>query len=335
MNRRLKFRHFQCFLEAAKSRRLMDVAATLNITQAAVSKTLTEMEQIVGLKLVNRDRSGVSLTQHGELFHHYAAAGMASFEKGLSGLSDQSNETALELSLGVLPTVAARFLPSALKTLLQQFKQPINIALQTGYNRELYDLLHSGKIDLAIARIGAPEMMYELEFVHLYAEPIVLVSRSNHPILDFPTAERLKAINAYPFLLAPKATRIRPIIEQVFTTLSAPFPTTFIETVSNTFGRSFLPQSDALWMISYGVVEDLVASGALAIVAEPLDSTREPVGMVRRKDQQLIPAMRQLMSILMLQTQGLRPITIPFTNADLGSGVLLPDASIERRQHKA
>lgn len=291
----------------------MDVAATLNITQAAVSKTLTEMEQIVGLKLVNRDRSGVSLTQQGELFYHYAAAGMASFERGLSGLSEQSNETAIKLSLGVLPTVAARFMPNALKTLLQQSKQPINVALQTGYNRDLYDLLHSGKIDLAIARIGAPEMMFELEFVHLYAEPIVLVSRTNHPILKLPAAGRLRAINAYPFLLAPKATRIRPIIEQVFTTLSAPFPKTFIETVSNTFGRSFLPQSNALWMISYGVVEDLVSSGILTVVAEPLESTREPVGMVRRKDQQLDPAMRQLMSILMLQTRALRPINTDLT----------------------
>jgi LysR family pca operon transcriptional activator len=55
MDRRLKFRHIQCFLEAAKSRRLMDVARSLNITQAAVSKTITEMEHIVGLKLLLRD----------------------------------------------------------------------------------------------------------------------------------------------------------------------------------------------------------------------------------------------------------------------------------------
>lgn len=310
MDRRLKFRHIQCFLEAAKSRRLLDVARSLNITQAAVSKTLTEMEQIVGLKLVHRDRSGVSLTPQGELFYHYAAAGMASFEKGLTGLTEQSNEQAIELSLGVLPTVAARFMPNAIQALLNQSRQPIHVALQTGYNRELYDLLHSGKIDLAIARIGAPEMMFELEFVPLYAEPIVLVSRAEHPILKLPAAGRLSALNEYPFLLAPKATRIRPIIEQVFTTLSAPFPKTFIETVSNTFGRSFLPQSDALWMISYGVVEDLVKTGLLSVVAEPLDSTREPVGLVRRKDQQLDPAMRQLMSILMLQTRELRPTTV-------------------------
>lgn len=312
MDRRLKFRHIQCFLEAAKSRRLLDVALTLNITQAAVSKTITEMEQIVGLKLVRRDRSGVSLTPQGELFYHYAAAGMASFEKGLIGLSEQSSESVIELSIGVLPTVAARFMPNAIHALLQQSNQAINIAFQTGYNRDLYDLLHSGKIDLAIARIGAPEMMYELEFVHLYAEPIVLVSRSDHPILQLPAAGRISAIHEFPFLLAPRATRIRPIIEQVFTTLSAPFPKTCIETVSNTFGRSFLPQSDALWMISYGVVEDLVSSGVLTVVAEPLDSTREPVGMVRRKDQQLDPAMRQLMSILMLQTRELRPVNSKF-----------------------
>lgn len=310
MDRRIKLRHILCFLEAAKSRRLLDVARSLNVTQAAVSKTLSELEHIVGFKLIERDRSGVCLTPHGEIFYHYASAGMASFEKGLSGLHLESSQTVTKLSLGVLPTVAARFMPPAIDTFLTQSKRPVHVTLQTGFNFELYDLLHSGKVDMIIARIGAREVMYELEFVHLYTDPIVLVGRNDHPIFKHPAEKRLVSVKDYPFILAPRSTRIRPIIEQVFSSLNAPFPSTLIESVSNTFGRSYLPQSDALWMISFGVVEDLVAAGILAEVIDPLDGTREPVGLVRRKDQALEPAMRQLISILMLQTRELRSMTL-------------------------
>ncbi|WP_394168481.1 LysR substrate-binding domain-containing protein [Saccharospirillum alexandrii] len=309
MDRRLKFRHIQCFLEAAKSHHLTEVARSLNVTQAAVSKTLTELETIMGMQLILRDRSGLSLTPKGEVFYHYAAAGMESFEKGYEGLVGLSDAPSIELRIGVLPTVAARFMPQAMNTFFAQATQPVNFALQTGYNRHLFDLLHGGKIDLAIARIGVPEMMHELDFIHLYAEPMVLVARAGHPILALPAASRMRAVKDYPFLLAPKDTRIRPIIEQSFATLNIPLPSTLIETVSNTFGRSYLPKSDGLWMISYGVVGDLIEAGVLALVAEPLDSTREPVGLVRRLDQEMPIAMRQLMSILLAQTRELRPLT--------------------------
>lgn len=309
MDRRLKFRHIQCFLEAARSHHLTEVAQSLNVTQAAVSKTLSELETIMGMQLVVRNRSGLSLTPSGQVFYHYAAAGMETFQKGYDGLVGVSEAPRIELRIGMLPTVAARFMPQAMNTFFAHAIQPVNFSLQTGYNRHLYDLLHGGKIDLAIARIGVPEMMHELDFIHLYAEPMVLVARAGHPIMALPPASRMRAVKDYPFLLAPQDTRIRPIIEQSFATLNIALPNTLIETVSNTFGRSYLPKSDGLWMISYGVVGDLIESGVLAVVAEPLDSTREPVGMLRRLDQEVSISMRQLMSILLAQTRELRPLT--------------------------
>ncbi|TGG95057.1 pca operon transcription factor PcaQ [Natronospirillum operosum] len=306
MDRRLKLRHFQCFIEVAQSNHLTDAAKSLNITQAAVSKTLTELEAIVGAKLLSRDRRGVSLTSQGELFFHYASAGLASLENGYEGLTGGPNTPQIELRIGVLPTVAARFMPSAIKQFSIDNMRPVNISLQTGYNHLLLDLLHSGKTDLAIARIGSPEMMRELEFTHLYSESLVLVARSDHALFELTGRSRLAEVAKYPFLLPPKDISIRPIVEQALITLGIGMPTTVIETISNTFGRAFLRGSDAVWMISYGVVVDYLNSGVLRLLTDPIENTKGPVGLIRREDQEVDVSMRQLTSILLQQTRHLR-----------------------------
>lgn len=307
MDRRLKLRHFQCFMEAARSKHLVDAAQAMNITPAAVSKTLSELEDIIGHKLLSRDRGGIKLTSHGDLFFHYASAGLNSLESGYEGLIGAPDRPQIELRIGVLPTVAARFMPHAIKEFFAENHQPINISLQTGYNHLLLELLHSGKTDLAIARIGSPDLMHDLEFTHLYSESLVLVARPGHPIFDLPKRSRLSEVARYPFLLPPREISIRPIVEQALITLGIPMPSTVIETVSNTFGRAFLRSSDAVWMISFGVVMDYLKSGVLCLLTDPIENTRGPVGLIRRQDQEVDIAMRKLTSILLKQTQELRP----------------------------
>jgi LysR family pca operon transcriptional activator len=57
-----------------------------------------------------------------------------------------------------------------------------------------------------------------------------------------------------------------------------------IETVSNAFGRAYVRQTDAIWIISEGVVAVDVMEGQLAVL--PIDSseTTGPVGLTTRTD---------------------------------------------------
>ena len=307
IDRRLKLRHIQCFLEAAQQPHLATVAQRLNLTQAAVSKTLTELEAIVGEPLLVRARAGVRLTEAGEQFLQHAQAGWASLKKGLDTLQlSRHLARQVELRVGMLPSVAARFMPAAVQQFLAAPHVPVNLSLSTGYNTDLIGQLHGGQIDLAIARIGSAADMRELEFVPLYREPLVLVVRAGHPLLSAAPSERMRQIARFPFLLPPPRTRIRPIVERAMVELGIAPPRNVIETVSNTFGRSFLPRSDAVWIISMGVVEDFLQIDSLRLLAPPLEHTRDPVGLIRRTDQEVDPVARELSRILLAPTRHLR-----------------------------
>jgi LysR family pca operon transcriptional activator len=58
---RVKLRHLQCFLAVADQGSLQKAATRLAITQPAVSKTLAELEDMLGVALFVRGRGAVSL----------------------------------------------------------------------------------------------------------------------------------------------------------------------------------------------------------------------------------------------------------------------------------
>jgi len=57
-----------------------------------------------------------------------------------------------------------------------------------------------------------------------------------------------------------------------------------IETTSPTFGRSYLRISDAIWIISRGVVADDIVSGELVELPVDVDVLTGPVGITNRAD---------------------------------------------------
>ena len=130
---RVKYRHIQCFLEVARLRSLVKAAEELSITQPAVSKTLRELEEILEVRLFDRSRKGVVLTQFGEVLLHYAGASLAALKQGLDSVAQARMSGESYLNIGVLPSVAARIVPTAVQRFLAESVET-TLTLITGPN---------------------------------------------------------------------------------------------------------------------------------------------------------------------------------------------------------
>src|SRR4051794_13033183 len=65
---RIKLRHIVCFLEVTRLKSVMKAANALGITQPAASKTIQELELVLGVPLFDRSRRNLFLTPFGEIF---------------------------------------------------------------------------------------------------------------------------------------------------------------------------------------------------------------------------------------------------------------------------
>ncbi|MBV0892643.1 pca operon transcription factor PcaQ [Paracoccus sp. Z118] len=278
MDRRIRLRHVQAFVEIVRQGSLKRAAEVLYLTQPAISRTMTELEEIVSARLLNRGGRGVSLTPQGEFFHGHALNGLAALAQGLAGLSHEGGRTELSLRVGALPSVAARLMPDVVAE-LQRAAPHLRLSIADGGHGHLTALLRSGDLDVVIGRLGAPETMQGLSFTQLYLEDVAVVVRPGHPILDNPD---LRRIAEFPVIYPTEAAAIYPFVERLLIAHGVLRPQRRIETVSGAFGRVYTRQSDAIWFISTGVVAREIADGRLVRLPFGTALTEGPVGLMTR-----------------------------------------------------
>ncbi|MTI43499.1 LysR family pca operon transcriptional activator [Roseibium hamelinense] len=294
---RVKYRHVQCFLEVSRRRSVVKAATALSITQPAVSKTLKELEDILEVRLLERSRRGVVLTQFGEVFQHYAAASLAALKQGLDSVAQARVSGESYLDVGVLPSVAASIVPEAVRQ-FQSEKIGTTLSLVTGPNTLLLSRLRMGELDLVVGRLADPKQMAGLSFQHLYSERVSFAVRAGHPLLGLPAAEQMARLPDYPVLFPTKEAIIRPYVERLMIAHSITVLPNRIETISNAFGRTFTLETDAVWIISSGVVSRDVEAGVLQELPLETTETTGPVGLTTRADIAPTPALLLFLSAI-------------------------------------
>ncbi|UOA34274.1 HTH-type transcriptional regulator BenM (plasmid) [Sulfitobacter sp. DSM 110093] len=286
MDRRIKFRHLEAFVSIARAKRLKRAAQQMNLTQPAISKTLRDLEVILGVSLMERDRAGVRLTPEGHVFLQYAEQSTAALQQGISSIASLSDAGGAVLKIGALPSVSAQVLPTAIERFRQESPNTI-LHIEEGAHGLLTDRLRSGDLDLVIGRLGAADTMRGLSFTALYNERVVAVVAPDHSARD---ATQLNQIENELVIYPPETSAIRPLMARLMLSRGLPLFADRIECVSGAFGRAMtLGPLMPVWFISRGVVADDLNAGRLVALDIDMGPTDGAVGIMARSEENLSP----------------------------------------------
>lgn len=295
VDQRVKFRHLQCFVEIARQQSVVKAAAALSVTQPAVSKTIRELEDLLGVALFERRGRGVALTRFGEVFLRYAGASITALRQGVDSITQARTKGGLVIKVGALPTVSTRVMPQAVH-LFKQDNIGTIVRVVTGQNSVLLSQLRTGDLDLVVGRLADPELMTGLSFEHLYSERVSFVVRPGHPVLKAKPFNLAKLAN-YTVLMPTEGSIIRPLVDRFLIANGIASLPDQIETVSMAFGRRYTRMTDAVWIISHGVIAEDLKEQVLAELPVKTDATTGPVGLTTRAD---IPP--SLPAVMLMQT---------------------------------
>lgn len=287
LDRRIKIRHLLALTEIARRGALKPAAERLGLTQPAISKTLSELETILGTRLMDRDRGGIRLTGAGEAFVPFAESGLAALNHGFQALEGVRTGAA-RLSIGVLPSVAAKLLPEAVRR-FRKIAPDTLLQIEDGPHDTMVEQLRAGQLDLIIGRLGPPDTMSGLSFTQLYGEHVAVVAVPGHPLLS----QGFAALGQHLVIYPPRRAAIRPLVDRLLIARGVGMPENRIETVTAAFARPLVTGPErAVWLISHGVVADDLATGRLAALAVDGALTAGPVGIIARSEEDPQPAAR-------------------------------------------
>jgi DNA-binding transcriptional LysR family regulator len=169
-------KHIETLQAIASTGSLVQAAATLNMTPAALTARVKALEDAVNLKLFDRTSTGMRLTKAGEA----ALEASRAVEQAVRDFTDAmlaiSTGEGGRLSVGAVST-AKYFAPRLIAAFIAT-RPKVDLRFQIGNRDATVDSLRKGEIEIALA--GRPPREMVVEAFALGPHPYVLIAPPEH-----------------------------------------------------------------------------------------------------------------------------------------------------------
>ncbi|WP_174801667.1 LysR substrate-binding domain-containing protein [Martelella limonii] len=291
---RLRLRHLDCFLETARLGSLSAAADALKISQPAASKTIHELEDILGTPLFDRSGRRLVVSPAGRLFQQSAGAALGELMRAQTLLQGGAADNR-KIAAGVLPTAATELFPDAAEAFRKRHPA-CTLRVTTGPNWLLLSQLREGALDIVVGRMPPSGAGEGLSFRQLYWERVVPVIRPGHPLRA--RAWEPDDFLRFPLMLPPSGAVIHASVRAFLQSLGLGMPVPAYENVSHAFGRRVVETSDTIWFISGGVVARELAAGTLTVLPVRNELLGGPVGISLKENATRAPELDTLIDAL-------------------------------------
>ena len=179
--RHLSLRELRVFVSVLQHRSFRKAAASLHVTQPAVTKAIAGLEELLGVKLFDRSAKGVEPTVHGASFAPHAAAIFSELRSAAQQIEIVSSGATGTLCVGTVPLPAKTFLPRAIDALTRDHPR-IFVSVVEAREAELAERLRKREVDVAIVRENQFPAAEDLRSELLFEESLCVLAARTHPL---------------------------------------------------------------------------------------------------------------------------------------------------------
>jgi DNA-binding transcriptional LysR family regulator len=177
----VELRHLRYFVAVGEALSFTKGARTLHISQPSLTRQIKDLEEEVGVRLLDRNKQSVSLTRQGAAFLTDAKRILSLSRDIVDSARRPSDVPPTPLNIGYVADLFYDLLPVTLKAFQRSFPTiPINLFdMSCG---DQFHALEEGRIDLGFVGLRAPIAERGLEFLPIASYPTVAALAKNHPL---------------------------------------------------------------------------------------------------------------------------------------------------------
>lgn len=202
----------KAFLNVADTASFRKAAELSFVSQPALSRTILNMEAVIGARLFDRDTRKVALTAVGHELLPMARRIVAEFDDSFADLVQFVEGRSGHVVIGTLPSLGVHVLPAAIARFRDDYPD-VQFRLFGRTAAVLIAAVERGDVDFALSTRPPPNG--RLAFSQLARDEFVLVCRKEDPLarekaLPWSTFEN------HPLIATPPSSSIRPLTDDAF-----------------------------------------------------------------------------------------------------------------------
>ena len=206
----MELRHLRYFVAVADAGSLTVAAERkLHTSQPSLSRQIRDLEQEVGVPLINRSPQGIELTPAGRAFLEHARMALVQAEAAREAALRAAEPVKPAFALGFISGAEIGLLPEADRILRAGFPG-IDIRLSSEYSPVLAKALMKRRLDAAFMRLE--ETMEDLRYARVRTDPLVFVLPNDHRLAAQTAIDPQDIVDETFFLPSRSAPTVRHVV---------------------------------------------------------------------------------------------------------------------------
>jgi DNA-binding transcriptional LysR family regulator len=210
----VEFQQMRYVLAVAETGSFTRAAQRCLVVQSALSHQIARLERELGARLFERTSRRVRLTPAGAAFLPAARQCLDAAERAAAEVAAAVGEVRGRLAVGVISTVAAVDVPSALREFRGRYPH-VRIGLRQSRSEELVEQVSQGSVDVAFLGLPPTAHPQGVESRELARDRLVAVVAPDHPLAGEPAVD-LRRLASEVFVDLPAGTAGRAESDEAF-----------------------------------------------------------------------------------------------------------------------
>jgi DNA-binding transcriptional LysR family regulator len=184
-------------------------AGKMHLTQPALTKSIKNVENCLGLRIVNRSNTGITLTAEGQILYRYARKIVKLRNEAGEKIVQMQGSVGGDIYIGASTIPATYILPRAL-SFFRNKDDSIRVHIQTADSEETVNMVLASDVEMGF--VGKKPANRKLIAEPLWHDRLILAAPGNHP-WHKKKSVTLGELSREPFVAREKGSATREVLE--------------------------------------------------------------------------------------------------------------------------
>lgn len=305
-------KHLKVFCDVIGQRSFSRAADENGISQSGASQMVHQLEEHLGVRLIDRSKRPFVLTREGETFYEGCRKLVQKYYSLEEEVRSLHTEVSGKVSVASIYSVGLSHMNRIVQGFMLQHPKA-NVRIQYQHPDRVYELVESDQVDLGL--VSYPRPSRTITAVSWREEPMVLVCSPQHPLAGRRSV-RLEELEGQNMVAFDADLEIRHEIDKELTARGVTIPVVMEFDNTETIKRAVEIDAGVSLLPAPTVDREVQARSLVVVELDGVRITR-PVGIIQRKGKELGKTASRFLQLLREHS----------TSAPVSAGALEPSAA--------